>query len=266
MIFRVILLLLLCSGSFAQSFNAAPYQGIGNSGIALKSLYSITNNPAGLVGLRGIEAALAFQSNFVSSELSTQALYIGMPIKKEGAVGISIHRYGLAGVSSLMTLSSVYARSFDDFFSTSLSFNYHSYSITNYGNDNFFSLDLGFQVLIIDQLTLGLIINNISQQLFAEDIDYYLPREIAIGIKYDIAPAIFISSDVYYDPLQKVNIRTGISYEIDNVIFFRTGVASGPLQYYAGIGLKLNNFRIDCATSFHPQLGSSPQIAISYAF
>lgn len=266
MICRVIFLLLLCSTSFAQTFNAASFMGIGNTGVALKSIYSITNNPAGLVGMANVELALAVQSNFVSSELSTQAFYLGLPVQKQGAFGIGIHRYGLAGVSSLVTLSSVYARSFGDFFSTSLSFNYHSFSIANYGNDNTFSIDLGFQVQLVDQLRMGLIIKNISQEMFLEDIDQYLPREIALGIKYDIANAIFLSSDVYYDPLQKVRIRTGLAYEIDNVIFFRAGVASGPIQYYLGIGLNVDKFRIDCATSFHPQLGSSPQIALSYAF
>lgn len=266
MIYRVMLLLLLCSSLYGQSFNAAPFQGVGNTGIALKSLYSITNNAAGLASLKSTEAAVAYQPNFLSSEISTQALYVGLPIQPMGAFGIGIHRYGLAGVSSLLTLSGVYARSFADIFSTSLTVGYHSFSVKNYGRTQTFSVDLGFQVSVTEELDIGAVFRNISKEMFADDVDQYLPREIGVGAKYDVSNSIYLVSDVYYDAFQRFNVRGGVSYELDKMFVIRAGVSSGEVQYYAGLGLNVGKMMIDCSSSFHSYLGTSPQIAFRYVF
>lgn len=266
MICRVILLLLLCDNLYAQTFNGAPFQGTGNTGVALKSIYSITNNAAGLTGLSSAEAAIAYQANFIASELSTQVIYVALPIKKANAVGLAFHRYGLASVSSILTMSGAYVRSFGDLFSTSISINYHSFSVKDYGNDQTYSVDLGGQFPITEQITIGAIIRNISNEMFAEDIDQYLPREIALGIAFDISEQIYVSTDVYYNPFQNITVRTGASYEIDKMVALRIGASNGPTQFYGGIGLRIRNIKIDCSSSYHTQLGTSPQIALSYAF
>lgn len=266
MIYRVIMLLLFSSSGFAQTFNGAPFQGAGNTGVALTSIYSITNNAAGLARLSDIEVALAYQPNYISSELSTQAFYVGVPIRQQGALGLAMNRYGLAGISSLLTISSAYSRAFADFLATSITLNYHSFSIANYGNAKSYSVDLGFQLAIIEEFTLGAVFRNISREMFAEDVNQYLPQEIALGMKYDVNKSIFIATDVYYDSFQKYNLRTGVSYDIAKVVSFRVGVATGPIQYYTGIGLRANKLQIDFSSSFHAQLGSSPQIALRYAF
>lgn len=259
-------LFLYSSILYGQTFNAAPFQAIGNTGIALTSIYSITNNPAGLTGLQNMEVAIAYQPNFVSSEISTQAMYIAIPIKIKNVFGIGMHRYGLATVSSLLTISTAYARSFGDIFSSSVSINYHSFSVKNYGRDQTFSVDLGIQFSVLEELTIGAIFRNISTEMFVDDIEQYIPKEIGLGAKYIISGAIFLSSDVYYDAVQQLNLRGGVSYSIDKLILLRAGASSGPFQYFAGIGLAVNKFSIDCSSSFHPRLGTSPQLALAYVF
>jgi len=266
MIYRVILLLLLCSNLYAQTFNAAPFQGIGNTGVALKSIYSITNNAAGLVDLPSTIAAIAYQANFVSTELSTQALFVGIPIHKKNSFGLAMKRYGLTNVSSLLTVSGAYVRSFDPLFSTSINLNYHSFSVKNYGKDQTFSVDLGLQCSFTDQLVIGAVFRNISKEMFEEDIDEYLASEIAVGVAYTISEDIYLSSDLYFDTSKKVNIRAGIAYDIDKKIVFRTGASNGPTQLFAGIGVHLDHIQIECSSIFHFQLGTSPQLALSYAF
>lgn len=266
MIYRVILLLLLCASSQAQTFNAAPFQGAGNTGIALKSIYSITNNASGLVHIKSPTLAIAYQPHFLSSDISTQALYLAIPLKRSNTFGLSMNNYGLAGVSSLLTISGAYVRAFGAYFSTSASLNYHSFNIKSYGRDQTFSVDLGFQISILEQLDIGAIFRNISNEMFAEDIDQYLASEIGFGIKYDISRDIILTTDLYYDAIQNLNVRSGIAYNIAKAFLCRAGVSSGPIQFFAGLGIDMGQFKIDCSSAFHAQLGSSPQIALSYAF
>jgi len=73
----------------AQTFNAAPFQGMGNTGIATESIYSLTNNPAGIGNLKNVNLAIAYQPHFMTKELRTQAVYLALPVKNVGALGFS---------------------------------------------------------------------------------------------------------------------------------------------------------------------------------
>jgi len=87
-----------------------------------------------------------------------------------------------------------------------------------------------------------------------------------VGFCYTIARGLRVASDVYYDSHTKFDYRGGIEYGIDSRIFLRGGAASHPLQDFAGAGLVWKNIRADMASSFHPRLGTSPQLALAYGF
>ena len=266
MICRVILLLLYCSSLQAQTFNGAPFLGIGNTGIALRSIYSITNNASGLVGLSSPELAVGYQMDFVSSGLSSQAIFFGLPFDSNNTLGVAVIHNGLKGISSLSTISAAYARSFARNISVSITTNYSSLKITDYGSDQSFSVDIGLQIDILEELRLGAIFRNISSDMFVSNREQYLSSEIGLGIKYDVSKSIFLSSDLYFDNVRQLALRSGMSYIINNMFSIGLGMSTEGTQYYAGVGLYLRKFRINFSSSFHSQLGSSPQVAMSYAF
>jgi len=104
MIYRVIILLLLCSDIYAHVFYTAPSHGIDYAVVILISIYSITNNTEGLTKLNFIERALKFKAPFVSFEHSTPTFYLGIPKPSKDFVGITIPRYGLLYVSSILII------------------------------------------------------------------------------------------------------------------------------------------------------------------
>lgn len=83
----------------AQTFDATPFHGMGNTGIASESIYSLTNYPAGIGSLTDVYLAIAYQPHFMTKELRTQAVYLGLPIKNVGALGLSMRNYGIQSVS-----------------------------------------------------------------------------------------------------------------------------------------------------------------------
>lgn len=266
MIVRIAILLLLSYNLHAQTFNAAPFQGMGNTGLALESIYSITNNSAGISNLDQTYIAVAYQPNYISSEINAQALYLATPLKSFGALGFSMNNYGIYGVSALTSARAVYARSIGKQLSTSISASYHSFSVKNYGRDNTFSFDLGFQFRLDDKIQFGALARNISKAMFEDDVHEYIPYEIGAGIAYELSKQLFLTSDVYYNWEDKINYRAGLAYDIDRLLILRVGAASNPTQYFAGIGIRLNQFLIDISSAFHSKLGSSPQIALAYGF
>ena len=266
MLVRIMILLLLSYNLHAQTFNAAPFQGMGNTGLALESIYSLSNNSAGISKLKQTYVALAYQPHFISSEINSQALFFATPIPDVGAVGFSANNYGIRGISSLLTARAIYARSIGPQLSTSISANYHSFSVKNYGRDNTFSFDLGFQFQLDDRFQIGALARNISKAMFEDDVNEYLPYEVGLGFAYELSKQLSLTSDVYYNWEDNINYRGGLAYDIDRLIILRAGVASNPIQYFAGIGIRLDRFLVDISSAFHTKLGSSPQIALAYGF
>ncbi|MCA5005579.1 hypothetical protein [Sphingobacterium bovistauri] len=139
----------------AQTYFPSIFQGMGNTGLASESVYSISTNGAGIATLQRPTAALAYQPHFMTKDLRTLAAYCGIPLKNIGSFGLGVRNYGIAQVSSFLTGNFTYSRNFGNIFSTSLTANYHHYNVKNYIADNAFSLDLGALVKFGEQVNVG---------------------------------------------------------------------------------------------------------------
>lgn len=266
MLWRITILLLLCTQLCAQPFNAAPLLGMGNTGLAHQSLFNVTNNPAGIATIDGPQVGLAYQHHFLSTEIQSQAAFAAIPFLGSNTIGFSANSYGLKNVSNLLTLRGVYAKRFGKSFATSISANYHRYYVRNYQSDHTVSLDLGLQYYASDDLTFGALARNLSSSMFQDYISEYIPEEYGVGFSYRLSEQLMVSSDVYYDLREQFNFRGGLAYHFDARLVIRGGAASHPAQYFGGVGLQIKKIQIDIASSFHPRLGTSPQLALSYGF
>ncbi|MGN0001954.1 MAG: DNA-binding protein, partial [Sphingobacterium composti] len=186
--------------------------------------------------------------------------------QKVGALGFGIRNYGIAQVSSFLTSNLAYARSFGGVFSSSISANYHRYYVENYISDNAFSLNLGGLIRFSESVNVGFVFRNATFSKFKDDTEQYLPAELGAGFLYKISKDLSLEGDCYYELEQGVNIRGGLAYSVAEIIILRAGASSNPMQYFGGIGLVWNKFQFDVSSSFHTRLGSSPQIALAYAF
>lgn len=266
MLWRLLILLLLAPKLYAQTFNAAPLLAMGNTGLAQRSLYSLTNNPAGIAGLVQSQIGLAHQSHFLTSDIQSQAVYAVLPFGSSHTMGLSANNYGLPNVSSFLTLKGVYAKRFGHTFATAIAANYHRFYVRNYESEQTISLDLGFQYYVGDKLTFGALARNATSSVFQDNIPQYIAQEFAFGFSYLVSEQLQVSSDIYYDIHEAFNFRGGLAYWFDPRLAIRGGAASHPMQYFGGIGLLVKKIQVDMASSFHPKLGTSPQLAVSYGF
>lgn len=264
--FRVLILILVTLELSAQQFNAAPNLGMGNTGIANKGLFNLTNNPAGTHDIPSVSMAMGYQHHFVGTGLRSQAVYFGMPLKPNTVVGLSMNNFGISEVSSFVKIGASYIRKFDSFISSSISVNHHRFLVRNYQNDQSFSVDLGIQLFFLEEIVFGALFRNISDVHFREDTEQLINREFAVGVLYNLSNQVQVTADYYYDFYNRTNYRGGLSYVIDRRFKVNGGASSHPLQYYGGLGMRLKALNVDIASAFHSQLGSSPQLALSYAF
>lgn len=259
------MLLLVSFDISAQSFNAAPYFSFGNTGVALEGLYSLSTNPAGIGGVTSVTIGTAYQQHFMTSDLRSQGIYLAVPLASFGALGVHWRNYGVRDVSSLSTLSLSYVKRLGRVFQTSISANHHQYAVEGFRAERSLSADLGLQMLL-GSMTVGLFYRNVTQSAFARDIEERLPQELGLGVAYAFSEAVTWSLDVVREFPSAFDLRTGVQYAFDRRFRFRGGASGFPVQYFAGFGLWFDRMEVDLASSFHQRLGSSPQIALSYAF
>src|SRR5690606_40337219 len=93
MIRWILLLTLISLKLSAQEFSPAPFLGAGKTALAQKGIYSLSANTSGIAQLRRTEVAVSYQQHFVKTDIASQAILLGIPLKSQGAIGLSLTNY-----------------------------------------------------------------------------------------------------------------------------------------------------------------------------
>ena len=251
---------------YGQEFAPSPSLAMGKTAAAHTGLSAVSSNPAGLYPLASVELAAAYQQHFLKADIASQALLLGLPIRPSSRIGLSLVKYGLKDISSLLRVGASWCRLFGESFSASTTINYHQYQVRNYGSDKAFSADLGLSYRFSEAMQMGFYFKNISNQSFASTIDQIIDREIGIGFNYAFSEELNIAADLVRIFPQELSYRAGFSYRPHPKLVLRAGALSNPIQYTAGVGIKYNAWRFEWAQLFHVKLGTSPQLLMAYAF
>lgn len=264
MIGRCFLLLLISYESLAQTYVGPNYQAMGSTGTALEGIYSLTANPAGLVGVERLTASVNYQHHFFSPDVTTQAALLGLPTRL-GVFGLALCRYGLKGVYSDTEAGFSFGRRFGPQFSAGLSVNYHQLHIPAYLNVSSLSMDVGMQYRFRKGGAIGLQYTNVGQATYGLEVYGAIPAYLKAGISYPL-PGIMAVAELVYRLTNTLGGHFGVEYNIGDLVYLRGGLSVNPLQRYAGFGLRWQHFMFDAAATFHPRLGTTPQIGLCYAF
>ncbi len=249
----------------AQQFSPAPFLGAGGASVAQVGIFTLQDNPAGLTSLQRLAVGSAFQQHFVGTDIATQAFYLAFPVFPNYWLGFTITNYGVFELSSFMRSGASFVRTFGHF-SASVNVNYHQFVVQAYQSERQFSADLGFQFRGIDHLSLGLFWRNIAQAKFSTLVDQRIVQEVGVGALAQVTSQLDAVVDVWREHPETWRHRSGLVYRISEQFCLRGGFVSIPFQYTAGVGFTSGKWAFDLASAFHVTLGSSPRLALSYAF
>ncbi len=264
MVGRCIILLLISYESMAQTYVSPSYQAMGCTGTALQGIHGLTANPAGLVGVERPTVSLGYQQHFLTSEIATQAVLLGVP-SRLGTFGAMGQRYGLSGAYDEMKAGLAYAKRFGPALAIGMMASYHQLFIPRYLVVYSFSLDVGVQYRVADDAVIGLQYTNVGNADYGEDVYGVLPAHIRLGGHYRLGQVI-LALDGVYRLERELGAHVGLEYRIVGPLSLRGGLSINPMAQHAGFGIHWQRFAFDAAATFHPRLGASPQIGISYAF
>ncbi len=261
MVGRCLILLLISYESIAQTHLGPRYQAMGNTGTALQGIYSLTANPAGLTGVERLTANIAYQHHFLNTDITTQTALLAIPTPL-GAFGFLANRYGLKEAYDENRFGIVYAKPFGPRFSMAMAVNYHQLRVPNYVNNRTFSVDIGVQYQL-ESTTMGMYSTNVAGARYDHDAYGVIPSTLRLGISHRM-DKVLVASDATYRFDGALDGHIGAEYSPREILHLRGGLSLNPLQQYAGFGVVWSSLVFDIAATFHPRLGTSPQIGICY--
>ncbi|RZL34850.1 MAG: hypothetical protein EOP00_30850 [Pedobacter sp.] len=260
-----ILLFGCCNLSVAQSGLGARLLAMGNNATAVKDVWSINTNPAGITNLKQPKVALSYGKTLFDTDISHQALAFVLPAKRS-YIGLNVVRYGITEYNEINT-GIAFAKTFGEQMSIGVKLNYHQIRISNYGSTRGFSADVGAIYQFNDVLTFGANINNPSCQSYStKNIAAKIPTIFAVGASYNASSKVLVATYIKKEVHQSIDVGLGVDYQLVEIFSLRAGITAKAFKQYAGFGLNYKSLTVDMAVENDPNLGYTPQIAVGYAF
>ncbi|WP_241159977.1 hypothetical protein [Parabacteroides sp. ZJ-118] len=131
------------------------------------------------------------------------------------------------------------------------------------------STDIGITFSPIDKLLVGMLIMNFpsisigEKDIEIEDFNYYL---IQVSFQWNVLNSLLITGSVGTENENLVVGNLGIEYTAFDSFFIRAGIQTAPLSPSFGIGYNFSCFTVDVASVYHPVLGMSAGLGLSFSF
>jgi hypothetical protein len=260
-----LMLILSINFCFAQNNLGARLSSMGMNGAAVKDIWGLEGNAAGITDLKSSVVAINYAKYLFDSETSKQAIGFVIP-QKNNYFGASFQRYGISAYNEIK-VGLALAKKFGNQLSIGLKGNYHQIKINNYGATTGFSVDVGAIYDYNEMLSFGLSVNNPSIQKYStKTVSTTIPTVIQFGAAYKASNKILIATTVSKDLNKTLDVGLGMEYKLIEILSLRAGLSAKPFKQYAGFGLNYKKLVLDVAVESDPNLGYTPQIGLAYAF
>jgi hypothetical protein len=268
---KIICLFFICT-IFANILNAQslrysvgmPYINLGAYSTKQLDPFSFTSNQAALAQIKDAGVGIYGERRFLLAENSVYGLAVAIPTKK-GNIGLQANYAGFANFNE-QKAGLAYARSLGSKVDVGVQFNYYGYKIPAYNNASTINFEVGAIVHVTDKINAGIHVYNPVSSKLGKDGEEKLAAAYKLGLGYDATDNFYFSTEIVKEEDQPINVTGGVQYHFKKQFFARAGFRTDNSTGFAGIGFIVSDFRIDVATSFHPQLGISPGILLIYNF
>ncbi len=246
------------SNSQEANFYGARNEALARSTVALNDSWALFYNPAGLV-FNQTEIIAGYQSKYISLGINDGAFGFTFPIKNT-ALGIGASYFG----DNLLSKSKAVAAVAHKIGKTSLGIKttYEQIRIDEIGSKGIIYIDIGGQIIITEQVSIGMVINNLNQAKF-DTLSLSSPNtNVQVGINYHPHSKLTLLAQVEKNISNPAILRLALEYAVSSNVQVRTGFLPSPASAFAGIGFNWANMKLDLAGSYQQQLGWSGGLSI----
>jgi hypothetical protein len=243
----------------------ARYLSLGAYSIENIDVYATRTNAASLARLKQPAAAVYGERRFMLEDLNT--FYCSMALTT-GSGNFAVHgSYFGFDLSNQTQLSLSYGRKLSAKADIGVSFHYNQIKQAGiYGSANAITGSAGIIFHLTEKLHAGLNAYNPIRAAYDKQKEERIPAQYNFGLGYDVSDKLYVSAELVKTEGYNINVNAGIQYRFIPQFFIRAGIATLTSNYFAGLGFNLKHFRMDIATSYHPQLGFTPGLLLLFEF
>lgn len=194
------------------------------------------------------------------SELTDIAAAVNYPTKI-GVLGAGVHRYGYH-LFNKSRLRIGYKNSFSGFH-FGVVFNYsHISQGGGYGSAGAFGVNVGLAASPVSGLWIGAKATNVNQPRYGKLNDEKLPRNLSVGLSYQLSDIALFTTDVLKDVDFPISYRGGVEVKVIGRLVGRAGITTKPQTFSGGFGYSGSFWGANVAVQRHENaaLGYSPAI------
>jgi long-subunit fatty acid transport protein len=265
---KLLFFLFIAFGSYAQ--NGLPQNAgargaaMGNAAICFDDVNAAYANQAGLAFVKDVSFSAYGERRFMAEGLNSYLFAAALPFDKIGTFGLAINYFGFSDYNE-QKIGLNYARKLAKNFSLGVQLDYLGTRIPNYGVAHAVTVELGILAKLNEKVSLGAhVYNPVNAKIGPDD---RLPTLFSLGLSYEPSKKVFLSAqldkDIYNHPFIG---RFGLEYRPLDAFYIRAGVSAAALaQASFGIGVNLQQFKIDFSSSYHQVLGFTPAFSLIYS-
>ncbi len=239
--------------------------GMAYASVTLSDVWSSHNNQAGLAWMKSKKVGVYYQNKFALKQLSNVGLAYAHPMKKGifavqwSHFGYSLYQENKVGLAYALLLSEKLSLGVQlDYLNTKLG--------GMYGSKNTLAGEVGLQAKLSSELTLGVHIYNPTRAKLNDYNQEAVPTIMRLGLGYNFSKKVLVTLETEKDIDHKPVLKAGVEYLAHKKMYVRGGVATGPTLASFGLGLNMEQYKLNIATTYHQVLGFSPELSFTYTF
>ena len=115
-------------------------------------------------------------------------------------------------------------------------------------------------------LKVGFHLFNPSQTKLHDYQNEIIPVIMNLGISYKFSDKVSANLELEKDVEMPFSAKVGIEYYPIEHLYIRAGIMSMPTMPTIGFGVVKGRFNLDFSSAFHPTLGITPSLGMTYSF
>jgi hypothetical protein len=250
---------------YAGSEVGAISKSMGHATVGWQDAWAVLQNQSGITAVENTTVGACLENPYAIKDLMNAAFFAVLP-SKVGHWGISYTQAGTEGFQP-WKLGATYARDFGNRVSASFQLNAQGIFRPSAASNALAATgELGIQYRPIENLSMGFHVFNFTRSKYSQYEEERHPTILRLGLMYQLGSDFMIGGEVTQDLDREAIYRIGGQYNIRELLYIRMGANTELNTITLGLGVRLDNFRVDMAVSRHSGLGLTPSLSLDYAF
>lgn len=269
--FRILFILIICFGFYSESIASFEHKDQGSDNVASGSCgiassnaaFAVFNNPA-KIGLSDNPEINLFYSNYYGlKDINQMSLASHFNIF-DLPLGLGISTFGNKLYRETEIRAGVTIKVIQQI-RLGMSVNIYYLDIKNYSSTMCWGFDLAVMKAISNEITMAFVVSNLNEPKITS-ANERIPAHFGFGMDYHPVSLINLNLDIIKDDQFDFEYRFGVQYHMTQWFSILCGFRDLVNSVSAGIKISNDNYNLNYAFQYHPQLGGSNSMSVGYVF